>query len=266
MENFNDFNDAPTQAGDAIPAGTYAKLVMTINPGNVGEGGLLTQSKSSSAQYLNCEFIVSAGPYAMRRVWQNMILTGGSVDAQGKSVAGNISRQNLRAILESARGVIPTDYSETAQAKRRINGIGDFNGMEFAARIHIEIDGTSEFKPKNFLGLIITPDMPQYQAIMNGENIPAEDEVKCTKYRKGTAPGKSVGQQAPAWAPAGAPAQTARPGVTPAAAAPAWAQKAPAAPTAPPAAPQAAPQTQVTWAPAQAPAPAPAPGVPTWAQ
>ena len=49
-----DFNNADTGGGsfELIPANTIAKVNMTIRPGGLGDGGWLTQSKSSDAQYL----------------------------------------------------------------------------------------------------------------------------------------------------------------------------------------------------------------------
>ena len=61
----HDYNTADIGGGsfELIPADTIAKVALTIRPGGEGEGGWLTQSKSSDAQYLNCELVVIEGPW-----------------------------------------------------------------------------------------------------------------------------------------------------------------------------------------------------------
>ncbi len=67
----HDYNTADVGGGsfELIPADTIAKVSLAIRPGGGGEGGWLTQSKSSDAQYLNCEFVVLDGPYDKRKFW-----------------------------------------------------------------------------------------------------------------------------------------------------------------------------------------------------
>ncbi len=85
--------------------------------------------------YLNCEFVVLEGPYDKRKFWGNLTVSGGKVNEDGSSIAGTITRATLRAILESARNVRPDDESDAAKRTRLVNGYGDFNGMEFWARV-----------------------------------------------------------------------------------------------------------------------------------
>ena len=67
-----DFNDAgQQQVGELIPAGTIAKVVITIRPGSAGQGGWLTRSNTSDVEYLNCEFTILEGSFAKRKFWQN---------------------------------------------------------------------------------------------------------------------------------------------------------------------------------------------------
>jgi hypothetical protein len=103
-----DFNDAgQQQSGEVIPKNTIAKVVANIRPGNVGPGGWLTQSNSSDVQYLSFEFIVIEGPFAKRRFWQNMTVTGGKLDEHGQSKGWGITKATLRAMLDSAYGIDP---------------------------------------------------------------------------------------------------------------------------------------------------------------
>ena len=159
----HDYNTADAGGGsfDLIPVDTVAKVNMTIRPGGLGDGGWLTQSKSSDAQYLNLEFTITEGEYAKRKFWGNLTVSGGKVDDLGNSKAGNITRETLRAILESARGINPTDESDEAKRKRLVNGYGDFNGLEFWAKVGIE-PARGEYQAKNKLGAVITPDKEGY--------------------------------------------------------------------------------------------------------
>lgn len=165
-----DFNDAPQQAmfGELIPGGTMAKVIMDIRPGgDMSSQGWLTVSKSGETKYLVCEFTVIEGPFAYRKFWQNMTVEGGKLNDQGKSVGGEITRAILRAILESARGINPSDESEQARAKRRVKGYADFDKIIFAAKIGIE-KGRDGYPDRNKLMMVITPDNKYYKAIMGG--------------------------------------------------------------------------------------------------
>lgn len=158
-----DFNDAETQQSfDLIPANAIVPLVMHIRPGGAGENGMLRQSRSSDAQMLDCEFTVESGPYAKRKIFQMFTLTGGKLDDKGESIGGKISRQTLRAILESARGINPEDMSEAARQARRIKDWLDFNGMTFLAKIGVEKDKSGQYDDKNKIKAIIVPGDRDY--------------------------------------------------------------------------------------------------------
>lgn len=159
-----DFNDAEQQQiFELIPNNTIVPLVMYIRPGGTGPNGILRQSKSSDAEMLDCEFTVESGPYAKRKIFQMFTLSGGKLDEKGESIGGKISRQTLRAILESARGINPDDTSEAARQARRINDWLDFNGMTFLARLGVEKDRTGQYNDKNKIKSVIVPGERDYQ-------------------------------------------------------------------------------------------------------
>lgn len=162
-----DMNTAGEQLGgsEVIPAGTLAKLHMTIRPGGVGPEGWLTASKTSDAVYLNAEFTVMEGEFAKRKVWQNLTVAGGKLDERGQSKAAGISKATLRAVLESALGIHPKDESPGAQAARRVGSYGAFSGLEFAARLGVQ-EASGGYKPKNQIDIVITPDRPEWSVIM----------------------------------------------------------------------------------------------------
>ena len=160
-----DFSKAPdAQVFNLIPPDTFARLSMVVKP---AENGWLKKSKSRDTEYMECEFTVIGGEFDKRRLWQYFVLAGGSVNDLGESIAANISRGTLKAILNSAHGILPADQSERAQKARMIDDYSDFTGMEFAAKIGIE-KGKDGHPDRNKIMQIITPDNPAYLKVMSG--------------------------------------------------------------------------------------------------
>ena len=157
-----DFNDADQQQNyECIPANTIVPLCLQIRPGGQGDSGWLTASKTSDAMMLSCEFTVTEGPYIKRKMFQYFVLSGGKTNEKGASIAGNISRATLRAILESARNILPDDMSDTAVNKLRVSGWQYFQGICFLAKLGIE-KGQGNYADKNKIATVITPDMKEY--------------------------------------------------------------------------------------------------------
>lgn len=224
-----DFNDAPSQqSGDfeLLPVGTIVKLHMTVRPGGDTTDSLLTQSQRTDAKYLDCEFAICSSPYHGRRLWQNMTVSGGSVDEQGRSKGGLITATTLRAIINSARKINPDDDSEQARSGRVLTGYADFTGMEFVAKIGKEA-GKDGYPDKNKISVVIEPGKPNYDQVMAGETV-----VPGGVAAKSGAPAAPA--QAPSWAASApapeqtqAPAPAAAPAAQPAATnggVPSWAQ------------------------------------------
>jgi hypothetical protein len=164
---WNDFNDAEAQKGafDLIPKGAIVPLRMTIKPGghdNPAEGwtgGYATESFDSGAVYLACEFVVTSGPYAKRKLWSNV-----GLHSRKGPTWGQMGRSFIRAALNSARNVHPLDNSPQAAAARRINSFADLDGIEFLARVDVEKDTKGE--DRNVVKLAIEPDHKDYAALM----------------------------------------------------------------------------------------------------
>jgi len=131
-----DFNDAGAQRSFAvIPAHTNCVLQITIHPGGGGDDGWLTDASDQASQGLDCEFTVVEGEYAKRKLWQRFTLEG---TKPNHAEAGRISRNTIRAMIESARGIRPDDASDEAKAKRKLAGWGDLNGLRFMARLGVK--------------------------------------------------------------------------------------------------------------------------------
>jgi hypothetical protein len=202
-----DFNSADKQLSfECIPANTIVPLCMQIAPGGRGDGGWFTSSKSSDAVMLSCEFTVTEGPYFKRKVFQYFTLSGGKQNEKGESIGGNISRATLRAILESARNILPDDMSDTAVSKRRISGWQDFQGICFLAKIGIE-KGKDNYPDKNRITMVITPDMKEYARVAPpaGGYAPAPAPSQAAAPAQATSPWGATPPPPPA-APSGNPA------------------------------------------------------------
>jgi hypothetical protein len=164
-----DYNTADGQRDlDVIPKGTIAVVQLNIRPGDAGEDGMLRRSKDGGCEMLDCEFVVVEGPHAKRKFFNNAVLSG---TTDGHAQAADITRSRLRAILESARGIKPTDVSEAAK-KARVAEYRDFDGIRFLAKIGVE-PAKGEYKAKNILDMVITPDQKEWRPIGQIEQPPA---------------------------------------------------------------------------------------------
>jgi hypothetical protein len=167
--SWNDFNDADAQQGafELIAKGAIVPLRMTIKPGGHDDhsqgwtGGYATQSFDTGAVYLACEFVVTAGPFAKRKMWSNI----GLQSPKGPTW-GQMGRSFIRGALNSARNVHPQDNTPQASSARRINSFADLDGIEFIARIDVEKDTKGE--DRNVVKLAIEPDHKDYAALMGG--------------------------------------------------------------------------------------------------
>jgi hypothetical protein len=81
----------------------------------------------------------------------------------------NMGRSLVRGILNSARGISDRDNSPEAQARRRIAGFSDLDGLEFVARIDVGEDNNGE--PKNEIRNAVSPDHRDYAQLMG--HVPA---------------------------------------------------------------------------------------------
>jgi hypothetical protein len=168
-----DFNDAEDQTSfDVIPAGTVVAVDMAIRPGGAGEGGWLKQSRDRQSYMLDCEFSVLDGPHARRKIWSNLTIEG---TTDGHKKAATISRSKLRAILESAAGIKPSDKSAQAAAMRRVAGFDCFHGMRFVAKLGVE-PARDSYPARNVILEIITPEKPQWRQVQqpNGPVLPTQ--------------------------------------------------------------------------------------------
>lgn len=192
MTTWNDFNSADDQNSfELIPKGTLAKVRLTIRPGGYDDqqqgwtGGYATQSHSTGSIYLNCEFVVLDGPYTKRKMWSLI----GLHSPKGPEWS-NMGRAFIKGILNSARGLHPSDNSPQAQQARRIQGFADLDGIEFVAKVEMDKDQYGD--DKNVIKTAITPDHKGYASIMGAVSAPAVSPPQTAT--------KSVPSSRPSWA------------------------------------------------------------------
>jgi len=161
-----DFNNSENQSSfDLIPNNTLAKVRMSIKPGGYDDqnqgwvGGYATKNDATGSVYLSCEFVILEGEYAKRKVWGII----GLYSNKGPEWE-NMGRSFIKAILNSARGFSESDNSPAAQSARKINGIGDLDGIEFLAKITTKKDQNEELR--NEIRFAITPDNKDYKSLM----------------------------------------------------------------------------------------------------
>jgi hypothetical protein len=182
MSLWNDFNDAQSNS-NVIPKGTLAKVRLTLRPGGFDDptqgwtGGYAKRGTTGSV-YLDAEYTVLEGPYAKRKIWSLI----GLYSPKGPDWA-NMGRSLVRGILNSSRGISDKDNSAEAQARRRIDGFADLDGLEFVARIDIGQDTNGE--DKNEIKSAVMPDHRDYAQVMG----------------QVAAPGMAPQMQPPAFAP-----------------------------------------------------------------
>jgi hypothetical protein len=160
--NFDFNNDNEQRSFDVIPPNTIVVLQMTIRPGGAGDDGWLkrTTTDKGDSEYLDCEFtVVSPEQYAKKKLWQPYTIRG---TTDGHAEAGRISRETLKAILESACGIKPDDKSEAAQNGRKVSSWADFDQLRFVARLGVRPprDG---YAAKNTILQVITPNLQDWQ-------------------------------------------------------------------------------------------------------
>jgi hypothetical protein len=187
-----DFNNSENQSNfDLIPNGTLAKVRMSLKPGGYDDqsqgwvGGYATRNEATGSIYLSCEFVILEGEYAKRKVWGIL-----GLHSNKGPEWGNMGRSFIKAILNSARGFSESDNSPAAQSARKINGIGDLEGIEFVAKITTKKDQNEELR--NEIRFAITPDNKDYKAIMGSIAVP----MAKTSVNQAPAPAANR----PAWA------------------------------------------------------------------
>lgn len=180
-----DFNGVSPQSRSLIPDGTYAKVTMTLIPGGTdGDSpkdlGLLLASKNPATDYvmLDAQFSVVGGPHAGRQFWQKFGIRGGDRTETGAFKCWLKSQALFRAMIDSAHGLDPNDYSEAARRKRVLGGLADLNQLSFVVRIRIQPNTNPAYKPSNKIGEVILPTVKEWSKVMAGETLTPSEPAR----------------------------------------------------------------------------------------
>jgi hypothetical protein len=146
---------------DVIPANTVVTLQLKIRPGGGEDDGWLTTARDGLSHGLDCEFTVTDGEHARRKLFQRLTLRG---TTDGHAEAGQVSRNTLRAIVESARGILPKDNSDAAQEKRKLAGWQELDGIRFIAKLGVR-PARDGYAAQNTILDIITPDRTAWKQV-----------------------------------------------------------------------------------------------------
>ncbi|PKN07917.1 MAG: hypothetical protein CVU73_10990 [Deltaproteobacteria bacterium HGW-Deltaproteobacteria-8] len=257
-DNFFDFSNADDQrefSGEPIPGGTIALFKVNIRrpkpeqalpmptgpqatPDAITSAAMVTRSKTSAFQYLDCEFECVSGTLKGRKFWQNMGVGGDGSDGHTKAI--NITRATFKAMLQAARNVAPGDNSPVAQAALIIKGFHDLEGLTIPIKIGYDTPSTQYPKARNVIRAVVTPDKQEYGAVMAGGEVLGSEPAPSVTAAASAAPATTGGWAAPGtaapaaaspgWSPAGAPPAGAAPvppaaqGGLPGASVPQWAR------------------------------------------
>jgi hypothetical protein len=162
-------NDAERQKnkGPLIPKNTIAPVQMNVRPGGAGEGGWLKRSKDGESMGLDVEFTVIDGEFARRKFWGYFTIESSNQEKHKKAI--DISKSNLRAILESARNIDPAAETPEAMAGRKAD-YSDLDGIRFIAGIGIKESDDPKYDDKNQLSFVVTPGRKEYVALKQAQN------------------------------------------------------------------------------------------------
>jgi hypothetical protein len=148
------FNDVEPPKNDLIPEGTVVKVRMFVKSGGYGKDGALSMSKRTEGLFLKAELTVIEGEYTFRKIYDVFGVSSHDTESQW----AKMGLQRLRAILESAYNIEPSDNSPFAKSKREITGYMDFNGLEFLIKVRVEKSENNRYPPQNRVKAVITPD------------------------------------------------------------------------------------------------------------
>jgi len=144
-----DLNEAGPQGSagvGAIPPKSMVVVRLHIEypkQGMTGTYAELTRSNKSTLEYLATSLEVIEGTYKGAKIYHNFNVLGATTDKHKTAV--NISKNQLRAIVENHRHIDPNDASPNAAQQRIINSYSEFEGMTFPIEVRCEASN----KPKN---------------------------------------------------------------------------------------------------------------------
>jgi hypothetical protein len=196
------FNEAPEQkvgGGGPIPPRSVVKVAMKIRQPSQqkahAQSHMITVYKTGLIG-LDCEFVVSDGTFEGCKVWENIFLRPQFQEinlSRGQEGICHRGDGLLRAIIEAARNIQPTDTSQPATQARMINDWADFDGMAFGIMVGVDTPKPGDQYINNTIIRVITPDQDEYQTVMAGGEIVSGKPIPEIPAAKNSQPGGPVG-------------------------------------------------------------------------
>jgi hypothetical protein len=170
-------NEADNQDRAIMPAGPYW-VKARIRPGQAGDDGLLRLAKNAHSLMLDLQLTVIdndewRGKQIFDLITCDLLEYDQSEDPlaipplKGTNLANlqtsvRMGRSKLKAMINSAYGLMPNDDSDQARAKRTIESFGAFDGLCFMAQVEVQ-PARDSFKERNVVDFIIEPGDPAYK-------------------------------------------------------------------------------------------------------
>jgi hypothetical protein len=165
-------NSTPTQhEREVIPSGVY-RLCAEVKLGGAGPGSIFQRAKNGYGLMLKLLCEVVDGPHKGHGIFDyptveldekapSPVDDKERANLQAAQAALRIGRVRVRAIIDSALGLDPTDRSEEAEKKRTLESWGELDGLTFWAEVD-ERPGQGQYGPSNTIAYIVCPGHPDY--------------------------------------------------------------------------------------------------------
>lgn len=127
----------------------------------------------TGAVFIKTQYEITEGEFKGRKIWGLI----GLHSPKGETFK-EMGREFICSVLESARGILPSDKSHEAKIKRSMQSYEELDYIEFVALIGVKADQNGE--DRNEIKRALTPDDARYKAVMgtlSTETKPTLDEL-----------------------------------------------------------------------------------------
>lgn len=175
-----DLNQVALPTYDVIPDGTIAHARVTLKRGGyIAEGyedGWVTQSNSSSALFLACQFELLDGKFKNRVITTNIGLFSEKSD-----LFAEIGLKTMRQIIDSAYDL----KADVLDTRRDIKDYGALDNLVCVCKIKVKMQQyNGEMQPKNEVQ-VLTPESKEYQMFKLENAKPSVTTFTSTTLNKG---------------------------------------------------------------------------------
>ena len=188
--NLNEASQQSTGAPGAIPPNSCVVVKMHLrtaseasvgrrNPVMQGSHPLLIKSGKSSLEYLDTVLEVVQGKYTGRKIFHKFNILGAQTEGQRKAV--DISRSQIRALVECAKQIDPEDMSPQACQARNVDP-EEMEGMTFPILVKCEPSQAlnkagTEYYCNNALVRVIVPSDKQWKELQEKGEVISDEPV-----------------------------------------------------------------------------------------